>query len=125
MDMHAHFTLKDYQTYTVDVVVTLNGERYCAFRERFVYNERSANGIAKPQVQGTAAYADGALHYNFSAAAQRTLCVLSIDGRLMYRAALTAQRGAVSLQQLPLGAYIYNVHEQGRATLRGKFLVNK
>lgn len=45
MDMHGRFTLKDYQTFTVDVAVSIAGVPYRSFTEVFVYDEAHATGV--------------------------------------------------------------------------------
>lgn len=122
MDMHGRFTLKDYRTYTVDVVVSIGGQRLLSFVEVFVYDQYHATGIAPVTTDGRIRYADGALLYDFATAAPRRVSILAPDGRCIVRATTATKSGSVGLGTLAKGTYLYSVEENGRTTASGKFV---
>lgn len=120
MDMHGRFTLHDYQTYTVDVTVSIGGERYLSFCEVFVYDKAHASGISPVRSGARVRYADGVLHYDYATAAQRTITILAPDGRCCLRAATATRSGSIALDKLARGTYLYYITENGRRIASGK-----
>lgn len=120
MDMHGRFTLYDYQTYTVDVTVSIGGERYMSFCEVFVYDKAHASGIAPVKGDAQVRYADGVLYYDYASAALRTITVLAPDGRCCLRHTTAKRNGSISLDRLTRGTYIYIIEENGRRIASGK-----
>lgn len=123
MDMHGRFTLKDYQTFTVDVVVSIGGARYLSFCEVFVYDKEHATGIAPVSAQHSVHFAHGALHYDFPTAEPRRIAIYSAKGHCVESVAATTKSGVVNLGTLSKGTYIYIIKGAGRNMARGKFLV--
>lgn len=118
--LHADFEEGEYATYTAKVTAKAGLSAAKTIYIKFVYAD--AAGIEENAVADKVSINGKNLNYSFGTAAQRTLNVYGVSGRLMKSVKL-GQNGSVSLNALPNGVYIYEVKQNGKRAQAHKFIL--
>lgn len=80
--------------------------------------------IEDTEVKAHAVYVkDNVLYYNFANVANRQLQVFNVAGNLCQDIRLTSESGAIHLEGMAKGIYLYRVIEAGKKGVSGKLLV--
>lgn len=124
MDLHAHFTLGQYDNYLFTVNVQFGLTNVMSFYINYVYNAEHATGIAGVTAnQAQVVFTGNALNCQFANAASRTVQVYSLDGKLVKSVATSQAQATISLNDLQQGVYVYSVAEGGQKVKSGKVVL--
>ncbi len=111
-------------TRTVEITVWTDKKPDEKVSATVTFTNDPALSIEDTEVKAHAVYAkDNVLYYNFANVANRQLQVYNVAGNLCQDIRLTSESGAIHLEGMAKGIYLYRVIEAGEKGVSGKLLV--
>lgn len=116
--------LTDIHTCTIEITVWTDKKPEEKVTATVTFTNDPTLSIENSEVKAHTVYAkDNVLYYNFPYAANRQLQVYNVAGNLCQNIRLTSEAGALHLEGMSKGIYLYRIIEGGNKGASGKLLV--
>lgn len=131
MQIHIQYAAIEYPNYmdmvvtsTIEITVWTDKKPDEKISATVTFTNDPTLSIEDTEVKAHAVYAkDNVLYYNFANVANRQLQVFNVAGNLCQDIRLTSESGAIHLEGMAKGIYLYRVIEAGKKGVSGKLLV--